>query len=86
MSFVALALKLCTAFACNTYNVDTANDMYDCNTQYVAQSTTFMNAWNNTYSVEPLKAWLERQKIKEEPALLISYNFECIPMNGPNNQ
>lgn len=78
MSINALALSLCTAFACNTYFIDTAESLRDCNTKYVAQSNSFVRAWNDTSSVTPLKAWLKRQKIEEHPATLISYNFECV--------
>lgn len=78
MSFFALGLTLCTAFTCNTYNIDTAADSPECRAQYVDHSTTFVKAWIDTTQPQALKQWLEAQNIWEEPAEVERYNFECI--------
>lgn len=80
MSFLALGLTVCTAFACNTYHVDTADTVRECNTMYVAKSTEFIRVWNDTSSPLPLKEWFAKQNIGEEPAEVVSYRFECLTM------
>lgn len=78
MSFFALGLTLCTAFTCNTYNIDTSSDSAECKSQLKEHSASFVEVWVDIRSVVPLKTWLEQFQIFEEPAEVERYNFECI--------
>lgn len=49
MSIIALAFTMCTPLICNTYLIDTSEDMSktECHTQYVDHSMKFTLARNN---------------------------------------
>lgn len=82
MPFSALALTLCTAASCMTYNVDTSANDTECKAQKADHSATFAKAWLDTSSVRPLRQWLANQQIFEEPALIERYSFECVTFEG----
>lgn len=82
MSFSAVVLNLCTAASCMAYNVDTAPNGVQCETQLKHHASAFTKAWNDTSSPLPLKAWLESQQIFEEPVTLERYSFKCASFEG----
>lgn len=86
MSIIALGLTLCNAFTCNTYFIDKADTMRDCNHQYIEQSNEFVRVWNDISSPLPLKEWFAKQNIDEEPASVISYRFECVALGDGDIQ
>ena len=82
MSFSALALTLCTAASCMSYNIDTSADDAECKGQLLDHSKAFESVWLDISSVAPLRQWLESQNIFEEPAAIERYSFECVAFEG----
>ena len=78
MSFAALALTVCTAFSCQTYNIDTHDTMSDCADRLKVVAVDFDKAWKDTSSPKPLAVWLEQYEIYEEPISIIAADLECV--------
>lgn len=75
MSLIALAFTMCTPLICNTYLIDTSEDMSktECHTQYVDHSMSFTLARNNG----KLGEWAEGFNIPDAEKA-ISYAFDCV--------
>lgn len=75
MSIIALAFTMCTPLICNTYLIDTSEDMSmtECNTQYIEHSMQFTVARN----AGKVGEWAEKFHIPEAEKA-ISYAFDCV--------
>lgn len=75
MSIIALAFTVCTPLICNTYLIDTSEDMSkaECHTQYVDHSMKFTLAYNKG----EVKGWAEGFNIPDADKA-ISYVFDCV--------
>lgn len=89
MSFLSLAFAVCTPLYCNTYNIDTfdnsADGLGDCKDRLKVEMASFVVAWDDTSSVIPLRDWMANHQIFEEPAEVVSYNFECKKFDEPQD-
>lgn len=87
MSFLALALTVCTPIYCNVYNIDTFDSdrigQTDCKSRMNNEVDSFTVAWNDISSVAPLREWLNNHSIFEEPSEVESYDFECKVFEEP---
>ena len=77
------ALSLCTYAACNTYVVDTALTISDCQTNLELQADRMASVWNDHKS---LTEYLESFNISESNTGISStsiqeYNFVCVEEN-----
>ena len=75
MSIIALAFTMCTPLICNTYLIDTSEDLSkaECNAQYVEHSNTFTLARNKG----SVKEWGWTFAIPDADKS-ISYAFDCV--------
>lgn len=72
------ALTLCTYAACNTYVVDTAPTLGDCQTDLELQADRMASVWNDNKS---LTEYLEAFNIPESSTTIQEYNFVCVEEN-----
>lgn len=72
------ALTLCTYAACNTYVVDTAHTISDCQANLELQSSRMASVWNDH---KGLTEYLEAFNIPESSTTIQEYNFVCVEKN-----
>ena len=76
-------LTLCTYAACNTYVVDTAHTLRDCQTNLEVQANRMASVWNDH---KGLTEYLESFNISESNSGISStsiqeYSFVCVEEN-----
>lgn len=88
MSFLALAISVCTPMYCGAYNIDTFDadsiGSRDCQTQLTSEFDSFREAWDGENG-KTLKQWLDEHSIFESPESITSAGFECIKYEEPDD-